>query len=226
MENAIQQQIEILKGYCLKKRFDRLEIAAKNRTLHFAVALEDVYDPHNASAVLRSAEAFGLYKIFVMENRHTFAAKEGVSMGADKWLSIQRFCKKSSEVLQNTKLGFKAIKQDGYRIAAATPHTNTPLQELDFSIPTVFLFGSEKDGLSQWAMDHADVLFRIPMRGLVESLNLSVSAAVTLFYAMEKAKEQKVLSAVDEKTYHHILLDYLKKSVKASEKILQDFGVG
>lgn len=220
--SPLQEKIELLRQACTPERYDKIFEVASRRTTQFAAALEDIFDPHNASAVMRSAEAFGLLKVFVIENRHLFDMKDSVSMGSEKWLSVEVFkMRHEDKGRENTRLAFEEIRRQGYIIAAATPHTDDELPDLDFGQKICFLFGSEKDGLSEYALRHSDLRFRIPMQGMVESLNISVSAAITLFTARNTAEKQESLSCLSPQERDEVIFQYLKKSIRASEQILR-----
>lgn len=171
---------EYLAGFLLPERRNRLRDALSRRTNHITVVLEDIFDPHNASAVLRSCEAMGIQTVHIVQMRHTFQVKEGVSMGTGKWLTLKQYT--------STEECFKALRAAGYRICAASPPApaSVPLPEYRAAEKTAIVLGSEKDGLSEFARTNADLLLTIPMRGFAESFNLSVSAAI-LVYALRES---------------------------------------
>lgn len=166
-----------------KDLFDRL---VKNRTRHICVVLEDVYQSHNASAVLRSCDCFGVQDVHVVENRNCYCPNGDVSMGSDKWVDYY----KRKSILET----YSHLKQKGYRIVATLPHENdTLLPALDISQPTALVFGTELTGLSQEAIDHADAYVKVPMYGFTESFNISVCAALSLFYLTEKMRADNAI---------------------------------
>lgn len=161
--------------------FDRL---VKNRTRHISVVLEDVFQAHNASAVLRSADCFGVQDIHVIENRNAYCPNGDVSMGSDKWVDYYKH--------RNIVETYNELRSKGYRIVATLPHENdTLLPDLDISQPTALVFGTELTGLTQEAIDNADAYVKVPMYGFTESFNISVCAALSLFYLTEKMRADK-----------------------------------
>lgn len=163
------------------ERFRRLYTVAARRTRHVTVVLEAVDDGHNQAAVLRSADAFGVQDVHVLVGKAPFRPSEGVARGSERWLTIHRH--------PSPEAAFSALRAAGYVIAAsALDPTAVPLEALDFARPTAFVFGNEKDGLSEAARALADVRFIVPMVGFVESLNVSVAAAITLYTATQKAR--------------------------------------
>ncbi|MBR1850801.1 MAG: RNA methyltransferase [Bacteroidales bacterium] len=158
--------------------FDRL---AKNRTRHIAVVLEDIYQSHNASAVLRSCDCFGVQDVHVVENRNPFCPADDVAVGSSKWV----------DYYHHPSIGeaYAALRSRGYRIVATLPHErDTMITELDISQPTALVFGTELTGLTDEAVAGADAYVKIPMYGFTESFNISVCAALSLFYLTEKMR--------------------------------------
>ncbi len=151
--------------------FDRL---APLRTRHLAVALEDIYQSHNAAAVLRSCDCFGVQDVHVVEANNAFNPAGDVAVGSSKWVDYYSY--------PDTPSAYARLRSLGYRIVATTPHNDdTLINDLDISQPTVLVFGTELTGLSQQAIDLADAYVKIPMFGFTESFNISVCAALSLF---------------------------------------------
>ncbi len=164
-----------------RQLFDRL---VKNRTRHISVVLEDIFQSHNASAVLRSCDCFGVQDVHVIEDRNKYAPNSDVSMGSDKWVDYY----KHPDILQT----YDELRQRGYKIIATLPHENdTMITDLDISQPIALVFGTELTGLTPEAIDHADGYVKVPMYGFTESFNISVCAALSLFYLTEKMRADK-----------------------------------
>lgn len=177
-----------------RQLFDRL---VQNRTRHICVVLEDIFQSHNASAVLRSCDCFGVQDVHVIEDKNKYAPNSDVSMGSDKWVDYY----KHPNILQT----YDELRAKGYKIIATLPHENdTMITDLDISRPTALVFGTELTGLTQEAIDHADGYVKVPMYGFTESFNISVCAALSLFYLTEKMRANKdihwQLSAEDQTT--------------------------
>lgn len=159
--------------------FDRLVL---NRTRHICVVLEDIFQSHNASAVLRSCDCFGVQDVHVIENHNHYNPNPEVAMGSNKWVDYY----KRPSILQT----YDDLHAKGYKIIATLPHENdTMLPDLDISQPTALVFGTELTGLTQDAINHADGYVKIPMYGFTESFNISVCAALSLFYLTEKMRK-------------------------------------
>ncbi len=160
--------------------FDRL---VQHRTRHITVLLEDIYQPHNASAVLRSCDCFGVQDVHIVENHNRFNPAGDVAVGSSKWVDFYKY--------GTIKEACDTLHAKGYRIVATLPHENdTMIGDLDLSQPTALLFGTELTGLTQEAIDLADAYVKIPMYGFTESFNISVCAALSLFSTTERMRKE------------------------------------
>lgn len=164
---------ELMSTRLTPERRQRMEHTAAQRTKFLRLVLQDVADPHNVGACLRSAEAFGILCCDLVNTYEPFGTASTVSRGADQWLELRRFKAIDSYAT--------AIKARGYRLAAAYPAgTAIAVDELPLDQPLAIVFGNERKGLDPNWETHVDFRFTIPMFGMVESFNISVSAALTL----------------------------------------------
>lgn len=157
-------------------RVERIDAVLATRTRRLAVALENIYQSHNASAVVRSCECFGVQDLHVIESANRFEPSRNIVQGAAKWVTLHRYRgpAAATDCLQG-------LKDQGYRIAAMSPDTGAiPVHDLPVDEPLVLCFGSEEPGLSERARALADITAAIPMQGFTRSLNLSVSAGIAL----------------------------------------------
>lgn len=189
------------------------------RTRHITVVLENIYQPHNASAVLRSCDCFGIQDVHIVENGNKYETSTGVDMGSSKWLSLYRYNKKEN----NTVYALESLKEKGYKIIATTPHTRDCLiQDLPIDQPIALMFGTELTGLSELAMDHADGYVRLPMYGFMESYNISVSAALALYETTERLRKSDFDWHLTEKEKEELKLNWVRKVIRFSEKVEQE----
>jgi tRNA (guanosine-2'-O-)-methyltransferase len=171
--------LEFLENILTENRKQRFVDVLAKRTNHFTVAMEDIFQLHNASAVMRSCEVFGIQQLNVIEERYTKSIDKEIAMGAQKWVDVNRF--------ESVSGCITALKAKGYQIIATTPHEkDCELDDFDISKPSAFFFGTERDGLSQEVIDNADGFIKIPMAGFTESLNISVSAAIIIQNVMNR----------------------------------------
>ena len=198
--------------------FDRI---IKHRTRYITVVLEDIYQPHNASAVLRTCDCFGIQDVHIIENRYEYNLNPDVALGSSNWLSLKRYNTGSD----NTTGCLEMLKQEGYRIVATTPYANDTLLT-DFDIEAgkfALVFGTEKEGLSTVAKNLADEFVKIPMYGFTESFNISVSAALSLFHLSEKMRHSSIEWHLTEEERVDVQLDWMRYSIRDSSLIEKKF---
>ena len=218
-ENTIEL-IKYMEGFVSERRKGRLQEVLAERTRHMTVVLEDVYQAHNASAVLRSCDCFGVQDVHFIENRNKFKISEDVSMGSTQWLTINKYNKEEN----NTANCIKELKSKGYRIVATTPHKDDcTIAELDVTKPFALVFGTEIDGISETVFEMADEFVKIPMYGFTESFNISVCAALCMYELTTRIREQKIPYQISEKEKEEIYLEWLKASVSKSDLIIKEY---
>ena len=171
----------LLSPQLTEHRRARMEQTAAHRTNHVRLVVQDVHQPHNVSACIRSAEAFGVQHIDVVTLTTKFNTST-VARGVDEWVTITKH-----ETVDDC---ITHLHQDGYRVAAAFPHGKAvSLEALPIDKPIAVAFGNEHEGLATEWRDKADLCFTIPMFGIVESLNISVCAAITLHELTSRARQ-------------------------------------
>ncbi len=179
-QNAVRDAVmlEFLSQFITDERKQRFEEVLDFRTRHIAVVLEDIFQPHNASAVLRSCDLRGIQDVHIVENNNPYHVNPDVVLGSTKWLNMYYYDKQDF----NTPAAFDQLYEKGYKIVAACLHRDdfTP-DNLPLDHPIALVFGTEKLGLSDYAVERADMHVRIPMFGFTESYNISVSAALLLY---------------------------------------------
>jgi len=218
--DEITQTIDLLRPFVTPERFLKFTDVLRYRTRHLTVVLEDIYQPHNASAVLRTCDCFGIQDVHIIENRNKYEVNPDVALGSSKWLTLKKY----HGLEENTTPCLKALKQQGYRLIAATPHKNdyTP-ETLCIEKKTALLFGTELSGLSPTALELADDFIRIPMVGFTESLNISVSAATLIHALSDRLRSASIPWQLTADEKNIILLEWLKTSIRKSDIILRDF---
>ena len=220
MNHRNSKLLDHLWGFLSEDRQAMFLDKIEQRSNHVTVAIENVYQPHNASAVLRSADCFGLTDVHIIENDNEYVLNPNVTMGSAKWLNIHRYNKQD----HNTEDALMALKQKGYRIIATSPHgDSTPLAKLEIKQPVALLFGTEISGLSDVAMDMADETMVIPMYGFTESFNISVSAALCLYDISSRMRETDINWQLSEEERMDTLLQWARRSIKKSDEIERRF---
>ncbi|MCG6190697.1 TrmH family RNA methyltransferase [Maribellus maritimus] len=214
--------LRYLSKFITPARLALFEKVLNERTNYITVVLEDIFQPQNASAVLRSCDCFGIQNVHVIENRNEFTVNKEVSLGSSKWLSIQKY----NEEEHNSQNAIKKLKKDGYRIIATTPHTSEQtLHEFDVRKgKAALVFGSELPGVSEIIMNEADEFLKIPMYGFTESFNISVSAALVLYEISNRLRELEPEKwKLPEKEKDEIKLEWIRSTVKQSQLLEERF---
>lgn len=211
-----EKLVTYLESYLTDNRKARFKQVLSQRTKHFTVAMEDVYQLHNTSAVMRSCDVFGVQELHVIEEQNVKRIDREIAMGAQKWVDLKRY--------HSAKECIKFLKSQDYQIVATTPHTNDCLlQDFDITKKSCFFFGRETEGLSSDVMDKADVFLKIPMVGFTESLNISVSAAIILQYVTTKLKQSDVQWQLSDSEILDKRYDWCAKTIKSMDQILERY---
>lgn len=210
--NHIQNLINHLSRFVTEQRFEKMQSVVSNRTRYITVALEDIYQPHNASAVLRSCDGFGIQDAYIIEGRNPFKPNKGIELGTSQWLTLHRF--NQSEM--STITAVETLRSRGYRIVATSPHHgDIELEKYDLlKGPSAFFFGNELDGLTSVMKEHADEYVRIPMFGFVESFNISVSCALVLHHLIHTLRGHNINWQLQPEEKQQLLLEWLKNNIK------------
>src|SRR6187402_373500 len=204
--------LEFLENIITDNRKEKFLKVLKDRTKHFTIAVEDVFQMHNASAVMRSCEVFGIQELHVIEERYGKKIDKEIAMGAQKWVDISTY--DSVEGCVDT------LKSKGYQIIATTPHENDCLiEDFDISKPSALFFGTERDGLSEEILKRADGFLKIPMVGFTESLNISVSASIIIQNITNRLRNSDVNWQLTEEEILVKRMDWAKKSIKDIKRI-------
>lgn len=213
--------IQYLANHVTEERLAQFKKVLNQRTRYLSVALEDIYQPQNASAVLRTMDCFGVQDVHIVENQNEYRINPDVALGASKWLTMTYYNKQA----ENTMEAIAYLKKQNYRIVATTPHEeDVDLPDFDLSKgKAVLFFGTEMRGVSDKVLEAADEYLKIPMYGFTESFNISVSAAITLYELTSRLRGSEIEWRLTEREQMELLLEWLKKSIKRSDLIVQDF---
>ncbi|MEP1489636.1 MAG: RNA methyltransferase [Algibacter sp.] len=208
--------LEHLETFLSENRKQRFETVLEQRTKHFTVATEDVYQLHNTSAVIRSCDVFGIQEVHVVEEQNSKTIDREIAMGAQKWVDVNRF--------NSVKDCIADLKGKGYQIVATTPHEkDSVLHDFDVTKKSCFFFGRETEGLTQDVIDEADCFLKIPMVGFTESLNISVSAAIILQHVTFKLRQSNINWQLSEQEFNEKRLDWVKKTIKSHDEIVERY---
>ena len=220
MLNNNTKLLTYLEGFVTEKRKNLFRQILKNRTRHFTVVLEDIYQQHNSSAVIRSCEIFGIQDVHVIENKYTSNVSKNIAKGSQKWLSFHNYKKETN----NTIACLNSLKGKGYQLIATSPHHNSCLlHDFDITKKSAFIFGVEKTGVSKEVIKNADGILKIPMVGFTESLNISVAAAIILENLTYKLRTSSINWNLTHKEEEELYTQWIEKTIKNVGKIKEHF---
>lgn len=221
MDQYNTELYDFLKQYISENRLARIEQIVAERTRYLTIAVEDIYQPHNASAVMRSAECFGVQDIHVIENKNTYKPNQEIAKGASKWLTMHHH----NESENNTSSCIRTLKANGYRIIATTPHERSHMiSDVDVTKGKIALFfGTELEGISEEVKKEADEFVRIPMYGFTESFNISVSAAICLYELRKKLLQTEIAWQLSEEEQAVLKLQWVKNTIQRVEVFEEEF---
>jgi tRNA (guanosine-2'-O-)-methyltransferase len=212
--------ITYLSQFITDNKREKMDQVLVNRTRYLTLAVEDIYQPHNASAIVRTCDCFGIQELHIIENKNKYKVNPDVTLGSSKWVDIIPYNKEEN----NTEACIMALKKDGYKVIATTPHKDDMnLEDLPLDQKTALLFGNEVEGLSPKAIELADGFVKIPMNGFTESLNISVSAAICIHFLTLKLHRLDMAWRLNDEERAAIKLKWIKNIVKKSDLLEKEF---
>lgn len=220
-------EIESLSKKITPERFEKMLRVSANRTRKITVVLEDIYQAHNAAAVLRNCDAFGIQDAVFIENKYVARISGSVDMGASKWMTLRRFvCPEavvpkngiaqkhivSKAAEENTLRAIADLRSRGYSIVASTLREGAGgISDVPVDRPLALMIGTELTGLSQVAHENADFLFSFPMSGFAQSFNLSVFSALCLSDLSRRMRALDDSWKLSEREREALLLEWLSR---------------
>lgn len=217
---ALAEQIACLSEFMTPERYAVLRDTVSMRTRYMTVLAENMYHGQNAAALIRHCDAFGVQQMHTVETLCRFEPNPVVARGSERWVDVRRHA--------STSEALAALRGAGYRIVATTPHREDTTPET-FDVrrgPFALVFGTEHAGISDEVIASADEFLRIPMCGLVESLNVSASAAILIYMLSERIRQTVGEWRLTPSERDEVLFAWLCRSVRDSEGILsRRFGV-
>ena len=185
----------------LPRRYERLKSVLNKRMSDLTVLIENVEKPHNLSAIIRSCDAVGVLEAYAIFNKEKFLTFNSTAQGSQKWIHINQY--------KEVKVAVDVLKKKGFKLYGTTLNPKSiDYRKCNFVGPTAFILGAEKWGISNEAEDLMDEHIHIPMRGMVESLNVSVAASTLLFEAI---RQRQVANTIPERGEGVNKMTYKKK---------------
>lgn len=196
------------------------ERISKERTKHITVVLENIYQEHNASAVLRTCDCFGIQELHAIEKNNQYKIQRDIALGAGRWVDLYNYDQGESPTMDC----INKLKNKGYKIVATTPHEkDVTIHQLDLTQPIALVFGTERRGISQEIIDSADEFVKIPMYGFTESFNISVSVALALSTIRERLEKSDINWKLNENEQTLLKTKWCKKILRSGNKMEEEF---
>ena len=209
-------RLEYMIRFLTEERVEVLRRTLAERTRYMTILTENTFHPQNASALMRHCEAFGLQDLHTVETVCKFSPNVNIVRGTDKWVDITRH--------DSTAEAISSLKNAGYRLVATTPHRESCTPET-FDVekgPFCLVFGTEHAGVSDEIIEAADEYLRIPMCGMVESLNVSASAAILIYMLSQRMRLATTIDwRLSDIESQELLFRWVMSSVKDAERILE-----
>jgi len=208
--------LEYIENFMTENRREKFIKVLQERTKHFTIAMEDIFQLHNTSAVLRTCEIFGIQELNVIEAKYGKTIDKEIAMGAQKWVDVTRY--------HSTQDCIDKLKAKGYRIIATSPHDNSSLlDDFDISQPCAIFFGTERLGLSEEVLKQADGFLKIPMVGFTESINVSSSAAIVIQNLTSRLRKSGISWKLSEEEIFEKRIDWTRKTIRDIDYITQKY---
>ena len=211
----LEERLEYMSQFLTDERREVLRRTLDQRTHYMRILTENMFHPQNASAIMRHCEAFGIQQIHTVEDRCKFDPSVNIVRGTQKWVDVEHH--------ETTAEALAALKAEGYRIVATTPHRCSVTPET-FDVTKgkfVLVFGTEHAGISDEVIEAADDFLMIPMCGMVESLNVSASAAILIYMLSERIRQSVDGWQLSDDEKLKLLTRWTLSSVRDFEGILR-----
>lgn len=209
------ERVDYLAEFMTESRREVLGRTIDMRTRYMTILTENTFHPQNASALVRHCEAFGLQEMHTIEALCKFNPNANIVRGSDRWIELNTH--------STTAEAISELKAAGYRVVATTPHNDECTPET-FDVEKgkfVLVFGTEHEGVSREVVEAADEFLKIPMCGMIESLNVSASAAILIYILSERIRQSGENWNLSEQERAKILYKWMRMSVKDSDRILK-----
>jgi tRNA (guanosine-2'-O-)-methyltransferase len=222
LDNNIKNElVNHLYGYISENKRNLIEKISACRTRFLTLVLEDIEESKDASAVIRTCDIFGIQEINIVENNNRYRINPDVTMGSSKWVDIINYKKPA---VNNTLDCIAGLKSRGYSIIAMTPAPSSKsLEDLQINNKMALMFGSEENGLSETALNEADLMVKIPSYGFTESYTISVSAAIAVHYLRGKLLKKGIQLYLSGDELLDLKLKWIKKVIKKGEMLEKKF---
>jgi len=205
------EYLNFLQQFLTPERRARFDEVLEFRTRRMTVVLESLYQANNASACLRSCDAFGIQDVHVIANQNDYSINDQIDMGASYWLTLHEYAAGA----ESTSACLTGLKKQGYQIVATSlQHDAHTLETLPLEKPTALVFGGERPGISETVIEMADEFLQVPMVGFVQSLNVSVATAIIVQRLADRLRSERDDWQLTEEEKTELIEEWTVSSVK------------
>ena len=211
----MRERLDFMSQFLTDERKEVIRRTLASRTHYMRILTENMFHPQNASAIMRHCEAFGIQQIHTVEDRCKFDPSVNIVRGTQKWVDVEHH--------DTTAEALDTLKSEGYRIIATTPHRCSTTPET-FDVTKgkfALVFGTEHAGISEEVIEAADEFLMIPMCGMVESLNVSASAAILIYMLSQRIRNQVEDWRLSDAEHLRLLTRWTISSVRDFEGVLR-----
>ena len=219
--SSIETCIDTLYSFLTEERKLRFEEVLEKRTRHISLVLEDIFQSRNASAIMRSADGFGIQDLHIIEDNHKWSGTRSVSKGASSWLTIHKHFgnNPTSDCVQN-------LKAQGFRIVAtSTNECGYTSDTLPLDKPVAIIMGTELSGVTTNMLSQVDDFVAIPMYGFSESFNVSVATAIILNRLRTRLEDMGIDNGLSEEEKQKLRLIWAYRTVKDPKAIMRHYNM-
>ena len=214
-EEWMRERLDFMSQFLTDERKEVIRRTLASRTHYMRILTENMFHPQNASAIMRHCEAFGIQQIHTVEDRCKFDPSVNIVRGTQKWVDVEHH--------DTTAEALDTLKSEGYRIIATTPHRCSTTPET-FDVTKgkfALVFGTEHAGISEEVIEAAEEFLMIPMCGMVESLNVSASAAILIYMLSQRIRNQVEDWRLSDAEHLRLLTRWTISSVRDFEGVLR-----
>ncbi|BDD03539.1 TrmH family RNA methyltransferase [Aureibacter tunicatorum] len=212
---------DYLEGVITEHKRNLIHTVLQDRTRWVSVVLENIYKPHNASAIMRTCDCFGVQDLYMIEQESQYRLNPYVAKGAGRWVDVHQF---HEENTSNTRLCYEQLKAKGYKIYATSPHAEgVSVSDIPLDQKVAIVLGNEHQGLSDEALELADAYVTLPMYGFTESFNISVTAAICLHDLTERLHKSDIEFKLNENEKEALKYHWYQSLVKNLPKHRKGF---
>lgn len=218
--NLQSELVQHLAQFVTENKVNLIDRVLAERTRHLTVMLEDVYHSHNASAVLRTCDCFGIQDMYITQKLHDYKVNPNIVRGASKWITLHKYERGE----ESNSQCIQTLKDKKYRLVGTTPDPNcASIHELDITSKTAIIFGTELDGVSEQTQRQLDDMVYIPMYGFTESFNVSVSVALVLQQLVWKLKQSEVKWQLNDLEKQALKFEWYQQIVKRADLHIKNY---